>query len=96
MHALGDGNWWLQVGAPAGLDRYLVYKGSITIDGISLTIAGLKEPADGRVELGATIIPHTYANTTLGFAKPGSRLNLEVDVLAKHLEKLLTPSKPGD
>jgi riboflavin synthase len=86
LDELGDGNWWLKLFAPGGLDRYLVRKGSIAIDGISLTIATL-EP--GPI-VGVTIIPHTYANTTLGFVRPGARLNIEVDVLAKHIEKLLT------
>jgi riboflavin synthase len=81
---LRDGNWWLKVRVPADLDRYMVHKGSIAIDGISLTIATL----EGDV-LGVTIIPHTYANTTLGFRRAGERVNLEVDVLAKHVEKLL-------
>jgi riboflavin synthase len=84
LDSLGEGNWWLKVRAPAELDRYLVEKGSITIDGISLTIAGLEDNV-----ISVTIIPHTFANTTLGFARPGARLNLEVDVLAKHVEKLL-------
>jgi riboflavin synthase len=66
------------------LDRYLVEKGSITIDGISLTIASLK---DGLV--GVTIIPHTFQSTSLGSARPGARLNIEVDVIAKHVEKLM-------
>jgi riboflavin synthase len=87
LEELRDGNWWLKVRVPSELDRYLVHKGSIAIDGASLTIAALE---DGIVSV--TIIPHTYANTTLGFAKPGSRLNLEVDVLAKHVEKLLKGS----
>jgi riboflavin synthase len=85
LDPLGDGNWWLKVRVPASLDRYLVEKGSITLDGISLTIAGL-EP--GPV-VSLTIIPHTYQSTTLGFVRPGARLNVEVDVLAKHVEKLL-------
>jgi riboflavin synthase len=88
LDELGDGNWWLKLFAPGGLDRYLVRKGSIAIDGISLTIATL----DPGPVVGATIIPHTHANTTLGFARPGARLNIEVDVLAKHIEKLLASS----
>jgi riboflavin synthase len=84
LDELRDGNWWLKVRVPAGLDRYMVHKGSIAIDGISLTIATL----EGDV-LGVTIIPHTYSNTTLGFRRVGERVNLEVDVLAKHVEKLL-------
>lgn len=85
LDQLGDGNWWLKLQVPAGLDRYLVHKGSIAIDGISLTIAALNGP-----ELGVAIIPHTYTHTTLSQAKRGTRLNIEVDVLAKHVEKLLT------
>ena len=84
LDQLGDENWWLKIRVPAELDRYLVFKGSIAIDGISLTIASL-----GRDVLAVTIIPHTYQNTTLGTHKTGDRVNLECDVLAKHVEKLL-------
>ena len=84
LDALRDGNWWLKVRVPRSLDRYLVEKGSVTLDGISLTIATI----DGDV-IGVTIIPHTFANTTIGQARVSSRLNVEVDVLAKHVEKLL-------
>jgi riboflavin synthase len=84
LDALGDNNWWMRVRIPAELDRYLVHKGSIAIDGISLTIAELQ----GEV-LSVTVIPHTYLNTNLGSRKAGDRLNLECDMLAKHVEKLL-------
>jgi riboflavin synthase len=84
LDQVGDENWWLKIQVPAELDRYLVFKGSIAIDGISLTIASLE-----RDVLGVTIIPHTYQNTSLGTHKPGNRVNLECDVLAKHVEKLL-------
>jgi len=84
LDALGDGNWWLRVRVPGELDRYLVHKGSIALDGISLTIASL----DAGV-VGVTIIPHTFEHTSLGSARVGSRVNVEVDVLAKHVEKLL-------
>jgi riboflavin synthase len=90
---LGGGNWWLKLRVPAALDRYLVHKGSIAVDGISLTIAAI-DPGDVGLDpgpvVGITIIPHTVTHTTLGFAKPGTRLNVEVDILAKHVEKLLT------
>jgi len=86
LDQLGDGNWWFKLVVPGGLDRYMVHKGSIAIDGISLTIAAL----DPGPILGITIIPHTYQHTSLSQAKPGARLNIEVDVLAKHVEKLLT------
>jgi riboflavin synthase len=95
LDELGGGNWWLEVRVPVALDRYLVHKGSVTIDGISLTIAALDTAPDGVPLVGITIIPHTAAHTTLGFARPGTSLNLEVDVLAKHVEKLLGGRKAG-
>jgi riboflavin synthase len=84
LEAVGDEHWWLRVRVPAELDPFLVYKGSIAIDGISLTIAAL----EGDV-LSVAIIPHTFRNTTLGRYRPGARVNLECDILAKHVEKLL-------
>lgn len=84
LRALGNDNWWLRIRIPAELDRYLVWKGSIAIDGISLTIASIED----RV-LGVTILPHTYQHTTLGSYRPGDRVNLETDILAKYVEKLL-------
>jgi riboflavin synthase len=80
---LGDDNWWLKIRAPEELTRYIVGKGSIAVDGMSLTVATVEENL-----LGFTIIPHTYANTTLQGYGTGARVNLEVDILAKHLEKL--------
>jgi riboflavin synthase len=85
LEALGDENWWLRIRVPPELDPFLVYKGSIAIDGISLTIAALEAGV-----LSVTIIPHTYRNTTLAGYRPGARLNLECDILAKHVEKLLS------
>ena len=81
---LGDENWWLRVRVPPELDRYLVYKGSIAIDGISLTVADVKD-----LVVSVTIIPHTYRVTSLQQYKPGARVNLECDIFAKYLEKLL-------
>ena len=85
LDPLGDGNWRLKVRVPEEIGRYLIYKGSIALDGISLTIAAL-EP--GPV-VAVAIIPHTFANTTIGSVKPGARVNIEVDMLAKYIEKLL-------
>lgn len=85
LRELEDNNWELLVKVPAALDRYLVYKGSIAIDGISLTIADV---TDQRVRV--AIIPHTYQATNLSQRKPGDRLNIECDILAKHVEKLLS------
>ena len=84
LEELGDDNWWLRLRVPAELDRYLVYKGSVAIDGISLTVAEVRENV-----IAVTVIPHTYHNTTIGARKPGEALNLECDMLAKHVEKLL-------
>ena len=84
LRELGDENWELTVRVPRDLDRFLVYKGSICIDGISLTIASVE---DGQVRV--AIIPHTYEATNLSGRKPGDRVNIECDVLAKHVDKLL-------
>jgi len=84
LNALGDGNWELVVQLPRELERYLAYKGSITLDGISLTIAAVTE---GTVRV--AIIPHTYVATNLGSRKSGDRVNVECDVLAKHVARLL-------
>jgi riboflavin synthase len=81
---LGEENWWLRVRYPAELDPYFVFKGSVAIDGVSLTIADLSAGV-----LAAAILPHTFRHTTLGRYRPGARLNLETDILAKHVEKLV-------
>ncbi len=81
---LGEENWWLRVSAPAELDRYLVYKGSIAIDGVSLTVAQVEGS-----QFGVAVIPHTWRNTTLGTRRPGDRLNLECDIIAKYVARML-------
>jgi len=83
LDEVGDGNWWLKIRLPPELDRYVVFKGSISIDGTSLTVASLESSI-----LGVTIIPHTFQNTALHTRRPGDRVNIEVDILAKYLEKL--------
>lgn len=78
-------NWdWVRIRIPRELLRYVVMKGSITFDGISLTV---NEIADDVI--GLSLIPETLEVTTLGSKKPGSKINLEVDVMAKHIERLL-------
>jgi len=84
LRELGDGNWWLTIAYPAALDRYIVHKGSICIEGTSLTVAAL---AHGM--LSVTIIPHTYQQTAMRDWRPGRRVNLEVDVIAKYVEKMI-------
>ena len=87
LDSLGDGNWRLRVRVPEEIGRYLIHKGSIALDGISLTIAAL-EPGP---LVTVAIIPHTFANTTISSVKPGMRMNIEVDMLAKYIERLLKP-----
>jgi riboflavin synthase len=87
LDALGDDNWWLRIRVPEDLERYIVEKGSLAVDGISLTVAEIRD-----AEVAFTIIPHTYRHTTLHGYRAGARLNVEVDILAKHLEKLLPKS----
>jgi riboflavin synthase len=70
--------------APPEFDRYLIDKGSVCIDGISLTVV---EPRDGSFDV--WVIPHTLANTNLASKRPGDRVNLEFDVIAKYVEKIL-------
>jgi riboflavin synthase len=74
----------VDVSMPSELARYLVDKGSVTVDGVSLTVVEAR--ADGFT---VSLIPETLARTTLGSRRPGDRVNLEVDILAKHVEKLL-------
>jgi riboflavin synthase len=90
MDVLGDDNYWLRIRIPETLDRYVVYKGSVAIDGISLTVASIED----RI-LSVTIIPHTFEMTALRARKPGSRVNLECDVFAKYLEKMVEGYKAG-
>jgi riboflavin synthase len=79
----GDG-YWLEIDLPERLERLAISKGSIAIDGISLTIASLE---GGRV--GVAIVPFTFAHTTLGAAREGDPVNLEMDVLGKYVARLL-------
>lgn len=79
--------WELTLAIPAGLERYIAPKGSVCLDGTSLTVITQK----GN-ELVVGLIPHTARNTILGAKGPGARVNLEVDLLARYLEKLLAPA----
>lgn len=81
-----DNAVWVTVRAPASLLRYIVEKGSIAIDGVSLTVAAVTER-----DFSVSIIPHTGAQTILLGKKPGETVNLECDVIGKYVEKLLSP-----
>jgi riboflavin synthase len=84
LEALPDGNWWLKVRLPAGIDRYVIHKGSITLDGVSLTVASIEQDV-----VGVAIIPHTYQNTSMRGYGAGTRINVEVDLIGKYVEKLM-------
>ncbi|MGZ8753285.1 MAG: riboflavin synthase [Acidimicrobiia bacterium] len=88
---LPDGSTRLRVDVPGDLTRYVVEKGSITVDGASLTVAEVDD--DG---FAVALIPHTLEVTTLGVRHPGDAVNLEVDVLAKYVERLLTGKRESD
>jgi riboflavin synthase len=81
VRATGDQVW---IDTPADLLRYVVEKGSIAVDGVSLTVAAVDDRG-----FGVALVPHTLDVTTLGRLQPGDRVNLEVDILAKYVERLL-------
>ena len=78
----------LVIAAPPALAPALAAKGSITLDGISLTVNSVEDQADGSVHFGLNIIPHTAAATTLDALAPGRGFNLEIDVLARYLDRM--------
>jgi riboflavin synthase len=80
----------VRISIPAGLARYVVLKGSVAVDGISLTVSGLGDDSDtGRAWFEVSLIPETLARTTLGRKQPGEIVNIEVDLIAKYVERLL-------
>ena len=81
-------NWWLEIEIPPEVERYTVYKGSISIEGISLTVAKLES-----TRCTVAIIPHTVEMTNLKSLKPGDPVNLEADLIAKYVEKMMHPTE---
>jgi len=85
MERIADSeNWWLRIQLPPDVEKYTVYKGSISIEGISLTVAHIE---DGQCTI--AIITHTVEMTNLGSLKPGDPVNLEADLIAKYVEKMM-------
>lgn len=84
---LGE-SWRLVVRAPAALGRYLAYKGSVTVNGVSLTVNSV-EDGPGGCDFSINLIPHTVAVTTLSELVEGARVNLEIDLIARYCERLL-------
>jgi riboflavin synthase len=77
----------VRISAPSDLARYVVHKGSVAVDGVSLTVSGIGQPGESWFEV--SLIPETLRRTTLGFRQPGAAVNLEVDLIAKYVERLL-------
>jgi riboflavin synthase len=82
-------SWELRIAAPAGLAKYLAYKGSITVNGVSLTVNRVHDLPDERCEISINLIPHTVSNTALGSLASGSHVNLEIDLIARYVERML-------
>ena len=82
------GSWRVIVSAPAELAPYIAAKGSITVDGVSLTVNEVADQPDGACHFMLNIIPHTAEVTTLGTLAPGREVNLEIDVLARYLKRM--------
>ena len=83
------GSIGLGLAAPAGLEKYLAPKGSVTLDGVSLTVNEVREAEGGATHFSVNIIPHTAEKTTLGNIAAGRQLNVEIDVIARYLERML-------
>ncbi len=81
-------SWELRVLAPPALSRFLAYKGSITVNGVSLTVNSVTDVPDGS-EISINLIPHTVDNTSLGMLRQGSSVNLEIDTVARYVERML-------
>ena len=81
-------SWELRVLAPASLGKYLAYKGSITVNGVSLTVNRVRDLTEG-CECSINLIPHTVQNTALGHLQTGSPVNLEIDLIARYVERML-------
>ncbi|SEC36148.1 riboflavin synthase [Terriglobus roseus] len=87
MGTESETDWLLKLTAPATITRYIVEKGSLSVNGISLTVAAVERVEHGDALVTIAIIPHTYAVTNLHTLQPGDPINLEVDVLAKYAEQ---------
>ncbi|MGB2816791.1 MAG: riboflavin synthase [Burkholderiaceae bacterium] len=87
-------SWELVVRAPRELAKYFAYKGSVAVNGVSLTVNRVEDTRQG-CELSINIIPHTYEVTTLRSLRSGSRVNLEADLIARYVERMLSLERAG-
>jgi riboflavin synthase len=81
-------SWLLRVCAPPELARFLAFKGSVAVNGVSLTVNRVRDMAEG-CEFDINLVPHTIGQTTLGTLAPGSKVNLEIDLIARYVERVL-------
>ena len=82
-------SWELRILAPESLAKFLAYKGSVTVNGVSLTVNSIKDCSDG-CEVSINLIPHTVQNTALSELRAGSTVNLEIDLIARYVERMLS------
>ena len=87
-------SWRLEIDAPKELARFVARKGSITVNGVSLTVNKVSDVADGNALFEINIIPHTHQVTTIRLLRKGMKVNLEIDLLARYVERMLGKESP--
>jgi riboflavin synthase len=92
FEAIGE-SWTLRIDVPPALARFLAYKGSITVNGVSLTVNRVTDHTGG-CEISINLIPHTIDHTALGQLRPGATVNLEIDLIARYVERMLSAPAP--
>jgi riboflavin synthase len=86
-------SWHLQIEAPSEMAKFVARKGSVTVNGISLTVNNVKDLPNGNAVFDINIIPHTFQLTTIRLLRKGSKVNLEIDLVARYLERMLGTSR---
>ena len=87
-------SWLLEIDAPGALAKYLAFKGSVVVNGVSLTVNSVEDIA-GKCRFTINLIPHTIEVTTLRHLHPGAKVNLEIDLIARYVERMLSLEKPA-
>ncbi|SHH11335.1 riboflavin synthase [Massilia sp. CF038] len=92
FEAVGE-SWELVIDAPKDLAKFLAFKGSVVVNGVSLTVNRVEDQADGVCRFSINLIPHTISVTTLKHLRAGSQVNLEIDLIARYVERMLSAGK---
>jgi riboflavin synthase len=92
FEAVGE-SWELVIDAPKDLAKFLAFKGSVVVNGVSLTVNRVEDLADGVCRFSINLIPHTISVTTLKHLRAGSQVNLEIDLIARYCERMLSLAK---